>query len=133
MAPPTLRAYVVEDNPRLCKTLVDTLQELTCVRVIGTGHTETQALWWLTRHVSQWDLLLVDLFLRGGSGLRLVERLNERSGARTPRQKVVLFSNYASVGVRKRAAQIGIDAVFDKATEVDALLDYCTRLCGLRE
>ncbi len=130
MDPPTLRAYVVEDNPRLCKTLVDTLQAMTCVRVIGTGHTEAQALWWLTRHVSQWDLLVVDLFLRGGSGMRLIERLIERSGARAPWQKVVLFSNHVSAGLRKRTAQVGVDAVFDKATEVDAFLDYCARLCG---
>ncbi len=128
MEPPALHTYVVEDNPGLCETLVGTLQELTCVRVIGTGHTEAQAAAWLAQHASQWDLLVVDLFLRGGSGMHLVEHL----GPRTPGQKVVLFSNYVSAGVRKRGAQIGVDAVFDKATEIDALVDYCARLCFLR-
>ncbi len=129
MEPPALHAYVVEDNPSLCETLVGTLQELTCVRVIGTGHTEAQAASWLSQHTSEWDLLVVDLFLRGGSGMHVVEGL----GARAHWQKVVLFSNYVSAGVRKRGAQLGVDAVFDKATEIDALVDYCARLCFLRE
>lgn len=129
MDPPALHAYVVEDNPSLCETLVGTLQELTCVRVIGTGQTEAQAASWLSQHTRAWDLLVVDLFLRGGSGLHLVEGL----GPRAPWQKVVLFSNYVSAGVRKRGAQLGVDAVFDKATEIDALVDYCARLCFLRE
>jgi hypothetical protein len=33
--------------------------------------------------------------------------------------------------VRKRCAQIGVDAVFDKSTEIDALVDYCAHQCNL--
>jgi hypothetical protein len=29
--------------------------------------------------------------------------------------------------VRKRCAQIGVDAVFDKSTEIEALVDYCLK------
>ncbi len=128
MDAPELHAYVAEDNPSLCETLVGTLQELTCVRVISTGHTEAQASAWLSQHPADWDLLVVDLFLRGGSGMHLVESL----GPRARWQKIVLFSNYVTAGVRKRSAQLGVDAVFDKSTELDALVDYCARLCFLR-
>ncbi|MEY4712802.1 MAG: hypothetical protein RIS88_2252 [Pseudomonadota bacterium] len=128
MDPTELHAFVVEDNPSLCETLVGTLQELTCVRVIGTGHTEAQAANWLSQHMSDWDLLVIDLFLRGGSGMHLVEGLAVRASW----QKVVLFSNYVTAGVRKRGAQLGVDAVFDKSIEIDALVDYCIRQCVLR-
>ena len=30
------------------------------------------------------------------------------------------------------AAQLGVDAVFDKSTEIDALVDYCARQCFLQ-
>ncbi len=36
-----------------------------------------------------------------------------------------MFSNHATQDVRWRCAQLGADAVFDKSTEIEALLDYC--------
>lgn len=120
-----LHAYVVEDNATICENLVGTLEELTCLRVVGTSGTEDDAHAWLAQHGTDWDLLIVDLFLRGGSGMHLVERM----GPRSPRQKVVIFSNYVNASVRKRCAQLGVDAVFDKSTEIDALVDYCAHQC----
>jgi hypothetical protein len=32
--------------------------------------------------------------------------------------------------MRRRCAQLGADAVFDKSTEIDALLDYCVKARG---
>jgi DNA-binding NarL/FixJ family response regulator len=55
-----------------------------------------------------------------------------RLGRRSPKQKVVVFSNYVNATVRKRCAQLGVDAVFDKSTEIDALVDYCARQCALQ-
>jgi len=130
-SPPTpdlLHAFIVEDNPMLCESLVDTLEELTCVRVLGTTGNEGRAITWLQQHPHDWQVLVVDLFLRSGSGLHLVERLP----ARGPWQKVVVFSNYVNATVRKRCAQLGVDAVFDKSTEIDALVDYCARQCFLQ-
>ena len=40
-----------------------------------------------------------------------------------------MFSNYINASVRKRCAQLGVDAVFDKSTEIDALVDYCAHQC----
>ncbi len=120
-----LHAYVVEDNSTICENLVGTLEELTCVRVLATGATEDQAREWLSQHPREWDLLIVDLFLGAGSGMHLVERM----APRLARQKVVIFSNYVNPSVRKRCAQLGVDAVFDKSTEIDALVDYCALQC----
>jgi len=44
----------------------------------------------------------------------------------------VIFSNYVNASVRKRCAQLGVDAVFDKSTEIDSLVDYCARQCFLK-
>ena len=83
---------------------------------------------------------MTDLLLAGGHGLQLLERGPEhgpskaqadgRSGglSRNSTQKVVVFSNYADASVRKRCAQLGVDAVFDKSTQLNDLLDYCTRM-----
>ena len=119
-----LQAFVVEDNATIRENLVGTLEELTCVKVAGTCATEDEALAWLDQN-SEWDVLIVDLFLRQGSGMHLAQRVTRRQ----PNQKVVVFSNYINANVRKRCAQLGVDAVFDKSTEIDALVDYCSHQC----
>ena len=110
----------MEDNAEIQENLVGALEELTCVRVVGCSATEDGALEWIARN-SGWDMLIVDLFLKGGSGMRLVQRVQRAR----PEQKIIVFSNYVNASVRKRCAQLGVDAVFDKSTEIDALVDYC--------
>lgn len=122
-----LAVFVVEDNQDIHENLVDTLEELTCVKVVGGSATEDGALAWVAAHPREWDMLVVDLFLKGGSGIRFVQRVQRAR----PGQKVVVFSNYVNAGVRKRCAQLGVDAVFDKSTEIDALVDYCSHQCSL--
>ena len=119
-----LKAYVVEDNATIRENLIGALEELTCVRVVGNSATEDEGLEWLESN-QDWDMVIVDLFLQRGSGIRLVQRINRKRAS----QKVVVFSNYVNASVRKRCAQLGVDAVFDKSTEIDFLVDYCARQC----
>jgi two-component system OmpR family response regulator len=49
---------------------------------------------------------------------------------RKPHQKIVVLSNHSSRDVRWRCTQLGADAIFDKSTELEALMDYCA---GQRE
>jgi two-component system OmpR family response regulator len=120
-----LAVFVVEDNEEIQENLAEALEELTCAKVVGGSRNEESALAWLATH-HEWDVLLVDLFLRGGSGIRLVQRVQRANAG----QKIVVFSNYVNAAVRKRCAQLGVDAVFDKSTEIDALVDYCSHLCA---
>jgi DNA-binding NarL/FixJ family response regulator len=69
-------------------------------------------------------LAIVDLFLRQGSGLGVLTACRER----LPHQKIVVLSNYATPDIRNRCAQLGVDAVFDKSNEIDALMDYCMNI-----
>lgn len=120
-----LQAYVIEDNATIRENLVGTLEELTCLKVAGTSATEDEAIGWLEENIDRWDLVIVDLFLKQGSGIHLAQRIKRRR----PNQKIVVFSNYINASVRKRCAQLGVDAVFDKSTEIDALVDYCAHQC----
>ena len=119
-----LEVFVVEDNPEIQENLVEALEELTCVKVVGGTATEEGALAWIGAQ-NRWDMMIVDLFLKGGSGMRVVQHV-QRS---RPEQKIIVFSNYVNASVRKRCAQLGVDAVFDKSTEIDALVDYCSHQC----
>lgn len=116
-----MRTYLVEDNPTIRENLISTLEELAPVEAVGSCDTEEEGAAWLARHQAQWDLAIVDLFLKQGSGLQVLEACRTRQ----PLQKVVVFSNYATREMRQRCAELGVDAVFDKSTEIDCLLAYC--------
>lgn len=116
-----LRAYVVEDNPTIRENLIDTLEELAQVETVGAAENESEGTNWLTRHTDRWDLAIVDLFLKKGSGLGVVQACRKRS----PKQAVVVLSNYATQDMRKRCLALGVDAVFDKSNQIDALIDFC--------
>jgi two-component system OmpR family response regulator len=120
-----LRTYIVEDNATIRENLIGTLEELASVKALGWAETEGQARHWLTAHESAWDLTIVDLFLKQGSGLGVLEACQGRS----PGQRVVVLSNYATPDMRKRCSQLGADAVFDKSNEIDALIEYCVEQC----
>ena len=121
-----LKTYIVEDNATIRENLIGTLEELACVKAMGWAETETEAKSWLDQRPRQWDLAIVDLFLKQGSGLGVLEACRNRE----PGQRVVVLSNYATADMRKRCAQLGADAVFDKSNDIDALVDYCIELCG---
>jgi two-component system OmpR family response regulator len=119
-----LKTYIVEDNATIRDNLVDTLEELASVQSLGWSEAEDEAKRWLAGHRSQWDLLIVDLFLKQGSGLGVLEACQDRGRE----QRVIVLSNYATSDMRRRCTQLGADAVFDKSNEIDALVDYCLAL-----
>jgi two-component system, OmpR family, response regulator len=119
-----LRTYIVEDNATIRENLIGALEELASIESLGWAETETQARDWLVQQDNRWELTIVDLFLKEGSGLGVLEACR----GRTSDQRVVVLSNYATVDMRKRCLQLGADAVFDKSNEIDALVEYCIEL-----
>lgn len=121
-----LKTYIVEDNPTIRENLIATLEELASVDAVGTSDSENEGKAWLIANPAGWDLAIVDLFLKQGSGLGVLAACRDRG----PHQKVVVLSNYATSDIRQRCAQLGVDAVFDKSNEIDALVDYCIEQCN---
>ena len=119
----TVRTFIVEDNPAIRESLMDALREVARVDPVGQAESEAEGTRWLLRNLSQWDLAIVDLFLQEGTGLRVLEACRHRG----PAQKMVVLSNHATPQMRRKCEQLGADAVFDKATEIDDLIDYCLR------
>lgn len=116
-----LKTYLVEDNPTIRDNLIATLEELASVDAVGTADNENDSKDWLLNNPQKWDLAILDLFLKQGSGLGVLAACRDRK----PTQKIVVLSNYATADIRQRCAQLGVDAVFDKSNEIDALVEYC--------
>src|SRR3569832_532749 len=118
------RAYIVEDSPTIRDNLIETLQELAMVEPVGVAETEVEGKRWLAANDDYWDLAIVDLFLKESNS----QNIHEASRARKPSQKMIVLSNHATNDIRWRCQQLGADAVFDKSTEIDELVDYCVLL-----
>ena len=121
-----LKIFIVEDNPVIRDNLVDTLEELAAVETVGVAETEQDGVNWLSQHLPEWDVAIVDLFLKEGSGLGVIEACKDRPIDK----KMVVFSNYANEDVRERCHQLGVDRFFDKSKEIDALIDYFVEIAS---
>jgi len=124
MQPAPLRTYLVENSPTIRENLIAALQELAGITAIGWTEDGDDASRWLMQPQAPWDLAIVDLFLHQGSGLDVLKACR----ARAPGRKMVVLTNYATREMRARCLDLGADAVFDKSTEIDALIDYCQQL-----
>ncbi len=116
-----VQAFIVEDSPVILENLVETLQEVAGVQVIGSAPDEASAVKWLAEHPTQADLLIIDIFLKTGSGLAVL-RTAQRAGVRSRR---VVLTNYATPDMRTQCLALGAERVFDKSTELEDLLGFC--------
>jgi CheY-like chemotaxis protein len=121
-----LKTYIVEDSPVIRENLIATLEELVPLEVVGTAEDETTASQWLARSGNLYDLVIVDIFLKGGSGLGVLRAATSLK----QRHKLVVLSNYATPDMRRKCLQLGADRVFDKSNEIDGLIAYCERLAS---
>jgi DNA-binding NarL/FixJ family response regulator len=119
-----LRTYVVEDSSIIRDNLTDTLQENAPVEVVGSAEDEQAAVAWLLDPAHVCDLVIVDIFLKSGSGLGVLKKIAVLDrGVRR-----VVLSNHATPEIRAKCAQLGADKVFDKSNEIDEMLGYVNRL-----
>jgi two-component system, OmpR family, response regulator len=116
-----LAVFLVEDNPRIRESLIPALADLGSASVMATAESEDEAIAWLGKHKGQWDLAVVDFFLKQGSGLGVVAWCEGRE----PSQRVVVLTNYPAPSTRAACLDAGADAVFDKSTELEDFFDYC--------
>lgn len=123
---PALKTYIVEDSPVIRENLIATLEEMAPVRVVGSAEDERGARLWLDDPLHDCDLVIVDIFLRQGSGLGLLQALQATGRA----CKRVVLSNFATPDLRRRCLALGADAVFDKSNDIEALLAWCAGLAA---
>jgi DNA-binding NarL/FixJ family response regulator len=116
-----LRCFLVEDSPVIRQNLIATLEEMLPVTVVGTADDEAGALRWMRESEAECDLMIIDIFLRAGSGLEVLRSARMMQ----PGARLVVLTNFATPDMRRRCLQLGADRVFDKSAELDELLIYC--------
>ena len=121
---PAIKTYLVEDSPLIRESLIAMLEDLAQVQMVGTAEDESTAVQWLTHPANHADLVIVDIFLKVGSGLGVLR--NARAAMNN--SKTVVLTNYATDDMKLKCLELGADQVFDKSNDIDALISYCTQM-----
>lgn len=116
-----LKVFLIEDSPLLQELLSGMLSELDRVEFVGCADGEAEALRRLAE--APVDLVIIDIELKQGSGLGVLDALQTDSDRYGNPHKVVL-TNYAHATMRQRCEQFGMDAFFDKSLHLNQLIDY---------
>ena len=98
-----LKVFIVEDSPVIRENLVGALEELAPIQVVGTADDESSAVRWLSTRENLCDLVIVDIFLRGGSGLGVLRSAMSMH----KRMQLVVLSNYATPDMRRKCLDLG--------------------------
>jgi DNA-binding NarL/FixJ family response regulator len=117
------RIYIVEDSSIIRENLIEALQENAPVEVVGTAEDERSAVAWLRDRSHASELVIVDIFLKSGSGLGVLKAMQEMPDA--PMR--IVLSNHATPEIRVKCQQLGATKVFDKSNELDEMLGWLNR------
>lgn len=119
-----MKVYLVEDSPVLRDRVMESLAEDDRVAVVGYADTEDAALAGIASATP--DAVILDIQLRGGSGLNVLRRLATLGLPFLP--KVIVLTNYPEAEYRRRAMQAGCDFFFDKSSEFDRVREVLADL-----
>jgi DNA-binding NarL/FixJ family response regulator len=110
---------IVDDSREIISVIEDLLEPAGQFEVVGRCSTEGEATEWVQHADVPWDVAVIDLVLRDGSGFNLIRRFR----AARPQSRIVVLSDYATLNIKLRCVELGADSVFTKG-EFKAFIDY---------
>jgi len=123
-----IRIIVVEDSAAVRDVLVEQLNEIPNVQVVGTADSESSALEVIA--ATPYDILIVDIQLRVGTGLGVLRTLTLRPPeAGAPPTKIV-FSNFTEGEFQRLAQRYDAQYFFDKSRGFSSLIHTVERLAA---
>ena len=122
-----LTLFLVEDSTIIRDNLIALMHETLPLKVIGSASSEADARKALAEGGAVADLVIIDIFLKTGTGLGVLAARHEVAAT----GRWVVLSNHSTPEMRRKCVELGADAVFDKSNEIEALLLYCKRLAGI--
>lgn len=120
-----IRTVLVEDSKTIRDALIPTMAGRGDMEIVAIAETVDDAVSALRGDTGHWQLAVIDLMLKRGTGLDVLRALPAH-----PNQLVVVLSSYTTKRVREECTALGADAIFDKSTQLDAFFDFCAARLG---
>lgn len=122
-----LRVLLIEDSPLIRERLAESIADPGRIEIVGHAESEQAAIGMLG--AAPWDVMVLDLQLRHGTGLGVLRALISR---RPPGAKVIVLTNYAFPQYRAKSLALGADHFFDKAHEYHRVREALESLAAER-
>lgn len=117
-----INVLIVDDSEIVRDRLTSMLSEVSSINVIGYADNPLTATETIVR--SKPDVVILDIFLTGGSGIHVLKSIREKKIT----SKVIMLTNYAQEEYRKKCFEEGADFFFDKSIEFDRVIDVIQKL-----
>lgn len=124
MSGAVVSVLVVEDSSKDREAIVATLSTFPNFRIAAQFGTEAEARQWILEHKAPWDMAIIDLILKEGSGMSLIDPCREAN----PHGTVVVLSHFTTSGVTAHCRRLGADHVFHKEQQFDRFVELCEHL-----
>jgi two-component system, NarL family, response regulator DevR len=108
---PNLKVILVEDSSAIRERIVELLQAIVGVDLVGTYEDATSAIQGIRDAAP--DVVLLDIKLRDSNGMQVMDHIVESKIA----TKVIVLTNYAEPQYRELFLRQGALAVLDKSNE----------------
>lgn len=123
-----LTVYIVEDARPIRERLIEAVGDIPNARVVGEAESVEQALEGVRNACPR--VLILDIQLRGGSGIRLLKQM--RAAQINRPELVIVITNYPTDDYRRASHECGADHFFDKAAEFDKVRDVLLQHGGIQ-
>lgn len=112
-----MNIVIVEDSELIRTQLIKLLEQQPRFRVIGCAGGEDEAVGLVLARLP--DVVLLDLGLSPGSGIRVLERLRDANCA----SRILVFTNHNEKRLEQACLSLGADGMYDKSGDLSACLE----------
>jgi DNA-binding NarL/FixJ family response regulator len=120
-----VKVFVVEESPGLSDRLLERLNAIPDLTVVGVARNLMDAVRQITTKAP--DVVITDPELADGGGLGLLHMLHQRREVKGSGPRVLLWTGDRDPRRWAVAMGLGAEARYDKAREVDLLVEHCRR------
>lgn len=117
-----MKIFIADDSVLVCKRLVNLLENLAGVTIVGLAHDAPDALRSIERLKP--DAVILDISMPNGSGIDVLHKLKSEK----PAPLIIMLTNYSFPQYRRKCMDAGADYFFDKSTEFEKVVDVFNEL-----
>jgi len=117
-----IRIFIADDSLIVCARMISMLKDIDGVAIVGQAQNAIDAEQLIATLLP--DVVILDIQMPGGGGFHVLRKVK----ATLPSTIVVMVTNHMFPQYRQQSATDGADYFFDKATEIDQVVDVLSLL-----
>ena len=110
-----MKILIVDDSRILRERLTRIISEIKGMEIVGEAETQSQTLKLIVKLKP--DVVILDIRLKTGSGIKVLENITKRS----IKTEVIVCTNYSYPQYRRRCRELGVKYFLEKATEFEKI------------